>query len=108
MPSSAWKYTKQSANLRHLCWPTGLTANRKSQTRQRKPEKPKDLRVQAIHRCSSRLFHSNFFNDTAPTEIYTLSLHDALPIYGAACTISGCPTSPPAVRRSASMRETAY
>src|SRR2546429_2327321 len=24
-----------------------------------------------------------FFNDTAPTEIYTLSLHDALPIYGA-------------------------
>src|SRR5438309_7688994 len=25
-----------------------------------------------------------FFNDTAPTEIYTLSLHDALPIYVAA------------------------
>src|SRR5437899_4523746 len=25
-----------------------------------------------------------FFNDTAPTEIYTLSLHDALPIYQAA------------------------
>src|SRR2546426_3663113 len=25
-----------------------------------------------------------FFNDTATTEIYTLSLHDALPIYGAA------------------------
>src|SRR4051812_49742884 len=24
-----------------------------------------------------------FFNDTAPTEIYTLSLHDALPIYDA-------------------------
>src|SRR5438477_8793806 len=24
--------------------------------------------------------HSFFFNDTAPTEIYTLSLHDALPI----------------------------
>ena len=23
----------------------------------------------------------NFFNDTATTEIYTLSLHDALPIY---------------------------
>src|SRR2546430_7794558 len=28
-----------------------------------------------------------FFNDTATTEIYTLSLHDALPIY--ACTTSG-------------------
>src|SRR3712207_8788410 len=25
-----------------------------------------------------------FFNDTATTEIYTLSLHDALPIYGMA------------------------
>src|SRR5262249_4067294 len=25
--------------------------------------------------------HSFFFNDTAPTEIYTLSLHDALPIW---------------------------
>src|SRR5438034_2747817 len=25
-------------------------------------------------------FFSFFFNDTAPTEIYTLSLHDALPI----------------------------
>src|SRR6266498_1519111 len=31
--------------------------------------------------CSSRFF---FFNDTATTEIYTLSLHDALPI------IQGC------------------
>src|SRR5574340_1834313 len=27
------------------------------------------------------LVHSFFFNDTATTEIYTLSLHDALPIY---------------------------
>src|SRR5437868_14643892 len=26
-------------------------------------------------------FHLFFFNDTPPTEIYTLSLHDALPIY---------------------------
>src|SRR5256885_9440407 len=26
-------------------------------------------------------FHLFFFNDTATTEIYTLSLHDALPIY---------------------------
>ena len=28
------------------------------------------------------LLKSFFFNDTATTEIYTLSLHDALPIYG--------------------------
>src|SRR2546430_8190934 len=27
-----------------------------------------------------------FFNDTATTEIYTLSLHDALPIFNNACT----------------------
>src|SRR5215813_14309693 len=26
-----------------------------------------------------------FFNDTATTEIYTLSLHDALPIFARAC-----------------------
>src|SRR6266581_9144670 len=31
-----------------------------------------------------------FFNDTATTEIYTLSLHDALPIYRR----SGAPTAP--------------
>src|SRR6266536_2281880 len=31
-----------------------------------------------------------FFNDTAPTEIYTLSLHDALPI----CGIEGCTGHP--------------
>src|SRR5947209_11955058 len=29
----------------------------------------------------STLFFFFFFNDTATTEIYTLSLHDALPIY---------------------------
>src|SRR2546422_4588069 len=30
--------------------------------------------------CSSSCFFFFFFNDTATTEIYTLSLHDALPI----------------------------
>src|SRR5256885_13000065 len=29
------------------------------------------------------IFFFFFFNDTATTEIYTLSLHDALPIFGA-------------------------
>src|SRR2546426_11649352 len=38
------------------------------------------------HLCSSSslliaFFFFFFFNDTATTEIYTLSLHDALPIY---------------------------
>src|SRR2546430_17486238 len=34
--------------------------------------------VRAYH-----IFYFFFFNDTATTEIYTLSLHDALPIFGA-------------------------
>src|SRR5438445_7958125 len=33
----------------------------------------------------TRVFSSFFFNDTATPEIYTLSLHDALPISAAAC-----------------------
>src|SRR3712207_6871060 len=38
-----------------------------------------------------------FFNDTATTEIYTLSLHDALPISSAAASSapSSAPSSPP-------------
>src|SRR3712207_7956328 len=44
-----------------------------------------------------------FFNDTATTEIYTLSLHDALPISASSTTPSGCRdpvTSIRIVRRS--------
>src|SRR3712207_7963162 len=33
--------------------------------------------------------YSFFFNDTATTEIYTLSLHDALPISSAPCPAAG-------------------
>src|SRR2546429_4774405 len=35
-----------------------------------------------LSRPSLSFFFFFFFNDTATTEIYTLSLHDALPIYG--------------------------
>src|SRR6201985_3931263 len=34
-----------------------------------------------------------FFNDTATTEIYTLSLHDALPIYWPGTPVSAGPAS---------------
>src|SRR3712207_8133240 len=34
--------------------------------------------------CIAVISHCFFFNDTATTEIYTLSLHDALPICGGA------------------------
>src|SRR2546430_16063441 len=37
--------------------------------------------LQYVRRTVS-LFFFFFFNDTATTEIYTLSLHDALPIFG--------------------------
>src|SRR5258708_38947547 len=37
--------------------------------------------------CHAYLFF--FFNDTATTEIYTLSLHDALPIYNQATSMFG-------------------
>src|SRR5476651_1593373 len=37
-----------------------------------------------LHCASTAIFF--FFNDTATTEIYTLSLHDALPIYAAQVT----------------------
>ena len=33
------------------------------------------------------LYCNFFFNDTATTEIYTLSLHDALPIYIRFCVV---------------------
>src|SRR2546422_7606846 len=41
----------------------------------------------------SRFLYLFFFNDTATTEIYTLSLHDALPIF----------TSPPLTKLGASL-----
>src|SRR2546426_9135694 len=37
-----------------------------------------------LYLCSCPYFFFFFFNDTATTEIYTLSLHDALPILGRA------------------------
>src|SRR2546430_15582346 len=42
--------------------------------------------------CPDYVFFFFFFNDTATTEIYTLSLHDALPI-SASVTVGSCSTS---------------
>src|SRR3712207_8067385 len=44
-----------------------------------------------------------FFNDTATTEIYTLSLHDALPIFTAWTTRVSNPVCYPCFRASASV-----
>src|SRR6267143_2381022 len=43
-------------------------------------------------RGSVHSFFFFFFNDTATTEIYTLSLHDALPIFGGPKTPPATPT----------------
>src|SRR2546430_7666307 len=45
------------------------------------------MHSERVDACSTRLIF--FFNDTATTEIYTLSLHDALPICAAACGSRG-------------------
>src|SRR4029453_19669927 len=47
-----------------------------------------------------------FFNDTATTEIYTLSLHDALPISGRSSSARGAcsPTSTPKACRASATR----
>src|SRR5438093_13779674 len=51
---------------------------------------------------SSVIFFFFFFNDTATTEIYTLSLHDALPISVPPEVVSGLrvPVQSPGRRRS--------
>src|SRR5207253_10527837 len=41
--------------------------------------------------CLLSCFHFFFFNPTAPPEIYTLSLHDALPILLAGDQLAGVP-----------------
>ena len=46
--------------------------------------------LQSHHDLVCRLLlEKNFFNDTATTEIYTLSLHDALPIFIYHCIPAG-------------------
>src|SRR2546423_5782301 len=49
------------------------------------------------------MFFFFFFNDTATTEIYTLSLHDALPILRSICS-AVTPLSVPATLKSMSPR----
>src|SRR5947209_19042848 len=51
---------------------------------------------------ASTYFFLFFFNDTATTEIYTLSLHDALPIYlGYSTDLASLGGAPPCLPSSA-------
>src|SRR5438105_15931771 len=49
--------------------------------------------------CSVCTFAFLFFNDTATTEIYTLSLHDALPISNRSNPEAGCRRRAAPIRR---------
>src|ERR1044072_3877084 len=72
-----------SRPARSMCriWSEGeREANSRSSSR--RPDR-KSTRLNSSHTDISRMT-SFFFNDSATTEIYTLSLHDALPIWVAA------------------------
>src|SRR3712207_8036713 len=59
----------------------------------------------ASGRLSSVLLHF-FFNDTATTEIYTLSLHDALPILGEQIKLLGFDLASQEISESANSEAT--
>src|SRR2546430_17091854 len=62
-------------------------------------------KIRCVLCSATSIFFFFFFNDTATTEIYTLSLHDALPIW---YLIGRCArTSMPRVTRRCSTRTTA-
>src|ERR1039458_6796083 len=83
---SAWsdrseEHTSELQSLRHLV--CRLLLEKKNKTVQRWTGVPP--RVARAHRGATQGIREGrqaqfFFNDTATTEIYTLSLHDALPI----------------------------
>ena len=50
---------------------------------QRAPAQQVDSGITDVLKYIFFCFFNIFFNDTATTEIYTLSLHDALPIFDA-------------------------
>src|SRR5688572_30288856 len=55
----------------------------KKKNKKKRERTTKYIKHSDIHcRCPTCYFVYFFFNDTATTEIYTLSLHDALPISG--------------------------
>src|ERR1019366_6933229 len=58
--------------------------------------------------CVSFLIVFFFFNDTATTEIYTLSLHDALPIWATESAFRARSTDPSGQRRRTRTRQTPH
>src|SRR5471032_3708699 len=54
--------------------------------------------------CDLNFYFFFFFNATATTGIYTLSLHDALPIFAARPAHPGLPLPPTPARRARAVR----
>src|SRR6202051_2554529 len=63
-------------------------AARKTDRKRLMPLKFENHRIK--FRSSDEIQNDFFFNDTAPTEIYPLSLHDALPIFMSNARIAAC------------------
>src|SRR5580700_4833146 len=67
------------------------------------PSFPVEYTAPPLGKCQAFVTESTacffFFNDTATTEIYTLSLHDALPICDVGGALAGEQASQPARRR---------
>src|ERR1039457_2938073 len=84
MPSSALK--KDSHGREHPSPHIGIDGRGQDfpQHAERSPS-PRDKTHVARRANKQRVIHYFFFNDTATTEIYTLSLHDALPIWPRTC-----------------------
>src|SRR4029077_17952655 len=64
--------------------------------------KPRACRSRATSSISLAFLAVFFFNDTAPTEIYTLSPHDALPISSSCSKRIRGPRPKPSRRRASS------
>src|ERR1039457_2691539 len=72
------KYTQEHQTTTHVHLPCVLATSRVTSGRVAHPVVVTTASRPRAGGCSFLLFF--FFNDTATTEIYTLSLHDALPI----------------------------
>src|SRR3990172_8973113 len=70
--------------------PPGLVSGRSGRIEPPSRSEEHTSELQSRLHLVCRLF---FFNDTATTEIYTLSLHDALPILLLATSAAGTPSS---------------
>src|SRR3990172_7193820 len=80
--STLFPYTtlfRSACSVKAKRWPSTLPPGSRERFRWRRfPADRKSTRLNSSHGYNS--YAVFFFNDTATTEIYTLSLHDALPI----------------------------